>query len=119
MTAFHRFDIAAELLVELVHKDYGTTRLAKPSGDPFIPTGNHDERRLQVEGPLPLLLEIVSVIYTSGAGIFSMVMEAASARIARAHIRHLGVALPEVLRDGDVDLFGTGRIIDITIRLRI
>src|ERR1041385_9198736 len=39
VTALHGLDVAAELLVELIHEGYGTIRFAPASGDPFIPAG--------------------------------------------------------------------------------
>ena len=99
VSALHGLDIPAELLVELVHEDQRTSRLAPAPGDPLIPAGDHDEGRLQLKGPLPLFLEVVSVIHGAGRGFFTPIMEAAPAGVAGAHVGDFGVLLAQILSD--------------------
>src|SRR5437764_11928903 len=51
VAAFHRLDVPAELLVELVHEHQRAVGPAKASRDPLIPPGDHYEWGLQIESP--------------------------------------------------------------------
>ena len=49
VAAVHRLDVAAELLAELVDECDRLVRPAEAAGDPFVPAGDEDERRIELE----------------------------------------------------------------------
>lgn len=111
VTAAHRFDIAAELMVELVHKDEGSSGGAPASGDPFVPTGDEDEGGLERVGAFPLFLEVVAFIRRAWGDLLLTGFETAPAGIAKAHVGDLAVAGAEVLSGGYGDLLGLGGVV--------
>src|SRR4051794_6043441 len=104
MAAFHRLNIAAEFLIELIHEDERAIRFSPASRNPLVPAGHHDERRLEFKCALPLFLKVVSLIYSVRPGVLHAVMKTAPARFTRAHVSHFAVSLPKILRDRNIHL---------------
>src|SRR5947207_14730508 len=119
MSSLHRLDIPAELFIKLVDKDRCATWLTPPARDPFVPAGYHDEGGSKLPCPRPLFLKIESLVHRAWRGILTALMKTASASISKAHISHFAIGSSEVLRDGDVDLLRSFRVLDVTVGLGI
>ncbi len=94
-------------------------RARKTAGVPFVPAGDHDQRRIELVGPLPLFLEIGPAVQGRAGRIELAVVETAAAGVAVAHVRHPPVAGPQVLGHRDIDLLGLLRVVGVSIGLRV
>ena len=122
--AAHRFDIAAELRPELVNESDAVPPPARcgvvqAGGVPFVPAGDHDTWRIELQSAFPLFLKVQAVSSGLGRGVHVAVMETPPPGVAIAHVGRFSVLHPQVLRNGNVDHLRRIRVGGVAIGLRI
>jgi len=88
VAAPHGLDVAAVLLIELVHEHHGrfdAGELVEPHGDPLIPAGDEHEPGVLLERPLPLLGEVQAEVHGAGPGVARAVVEAPPLGVRLTH----------------------------------
>ncbi len=119
--ALHWLAIAAKFCVVLVDKGDGRSavegsRYIEPSGDPFVPAGNKDDFRIDLQSALPLFLEVFTGIVAIFGSRFGAVVIASSvlARVAQ----HAKFSVDCVLSDANAHFFNFALVV-IELMLRI